>query len=277
MKKFWAKVANEEKAQTLVVVLLMLVIAAVVAVAISYRTIQDIRQATEESQSDAATVAVESFLEVVTSPGVVDDLIDNCIENGDCKVDENELRDLLDDELDCDKADVLIRPEDEIEDVYVKKDDVFELDFTAVDESGSFIVTWEEAEGSQADHLLIKVYNKTGIYNNQAIALASDSSAAWGYTPGSHPNISYGTDVTVVRIRPIGGNASITIGGLPDDMPIHVTSFKAYCYKKSADVNSEGEGDVYVEEIRKISIKPSVPACFDYVLFDASSPSGVVK
>lgn len=280
---------KEERAQSLVVVLLMLVIAVIIAVAISYRTIQDIRRAGEEKASARAGVLAESVLDVITSQGTFESVLAGCqdvFDSGEiCEIKGNALTSYLgSDALDGYRdAGVMINPEIGINEVLVEKDDVLELDLSSVIVDEDICVRWT---GSSVQYVTVRIFTKEILCAadgdgdldcvDNAVALTYDDSGSWDagsvilIGPDDCGTVGFTGDAMVARIRPYGGSASITITDLPSDLPVHVVSIKSYVYTEGAS------GDqIYREFLRRVTVNPSVPAVFDYVLF--SGNSAVVK
>jgi uncharacterized protein (UPF0333 family) len=265
---------EEENGQSLVIVLLMIVIAVIIAIAISFRTIQDIRRAGEEKASSRAGNQTESVLEVISSPGVINDVVAECdiqwgSGNNICEFSKNELQqDYLTDAVSidvCDELDLLLKREDGINKVLVSQDDVFELDLTKVKSADSFSISW----GGDASNLIVKVYKKdceeSGPDDRNSMDCTDEARLLSTATP---TEVNFSSEAYIARIKPIGGDASITITNLPGDV-VYIVSAKAKCYTKGAD-----GGDIYREFVRRIRLNPTLPACFDYVLF---SGAGKVK
>lgn len=262
LKRFVAP--KTEDGQALVVVLLMLVIAAVVAAAITFRTISDIRRTTEERASSKAAAQVDSFLDIVTDPDVWDRLeADFCSSGFPCTLEEADIENLLGGvtDLECDdnSAYIVIRQDLDVDSFRIPKDGVFEVNLVGSSNT-EFNVDWTGG----ADHLIVKVYADDGsqYYAEYANALAVGGST-WGTIVSGPTAIPYSGDALLARIRAIGGDANLSLTGL--DVP-QVAAIKASCYVKDAYGSQ-----VYREAVRKINIHPSVPACFDYVLFDGDS------
>jgi uncharacterized protein (UPF0333 family) len=267
---------EEENGQSLVIVLLMIVIAVIIAIAISFRTIQDIRRAGEEKASSRAGNQAESVLEVISSPGVINNVVEECsnsqwsLGNNICEFSKNELQqnyltDAVSIEV-CDELDLLLKREDGINNVLVRQDDVFEVDLRQVNSDDSFSISWN----GDASNLIVKVYKKNCVESGADDRNSMDCTdeTAWLSTAGTPTNINFSSEAYIVRIKPIGGDASITINNLPGDV-VYIVSAKAKCYTKGAD-----GGDIYREFVRRIRLNPTLPACFDYVLF---SGDGEVK
>lgn len=289
MKKYFDRWFKEEDAQSLVIVLLMLMIAVVIAVAISYRTIQDIRRAGEEKASARAGTMAESILDVITSPGTFESVVAKCKAGGAwsdgaiCEINKDSLASLdylgqnaLDEYSD---AGVMLRPEDGIQDLLVKKDDVLELDFSEGYGSGQICVSWE---GSSVQYVMVRIFKKESLCDpdgdddldcvDNAVALTYENTGGWAVgsviqiDPGGCGMVAFTGESMVARIRPYGGNASITITDLPPDFPVYIVSVKSYVYTEGA------AGDqIYREFLRRVTVNPSVPAVFDYVLFDGTT------
>jgi len=288
MIKSFGRSFKEERAQSLVIVLLMLMVAAIIAVAISYRTIQDIRRTGEEKASSRAGTLAESILDVVTSPGTFETVIKDCAgawgNDEICEIEKAELQTkyLGANSLEgYDDVGVMLRPEDGINGLLVKKDDVFELDLSGVG-AGNICVGWE---GSTVEHVTVRIFKQESQCfadadgdldcTESAVALTYNDPSSWGSSnlkllaPGACETIGFSGDAWVARIRPYGGDANITID-LPADFPDQVVSVKSYVYTDGAT------GDqIYREFLRRVSVTPSVPAVFDYVLF--SGDGAIIK
>ncbi len=247
---------THESGQALVLILIVIVIAVVIVFAITARSIQDIRRAGEEKSSDKASAQIESFLDVVTSPTVWNGLSDTLCQQGlPCTISDTQLRDLLDYPQDwqcTNGAEVRIRGDVGINGFPVEKDGALEVDLTS--ETGSprsFNVTWTGA----APYLLVKVYTASSV--DAAVAFSHDNPSSWSnITAGSL--VTFSDQALFARIRPVGGSASVTVTNLET---AQTATVKASCYI----------GDIYRELVRTTKLKPSLPACFDYVLFDANT------
>jgi hypothetical protein len=254
-------------------------------VAISFRTIQDIRRVGEERASSRAGTEVESILDVAINPVVLKDIMNMCQEDWEdgfeeCTFNKNQLEhsDFMGtDTLDhCKEAGLSIKREPGIEDVLVEKDDAFEVDLSTVN-NGQMCITWEGLEGSDPDYMTIKIYNKPedcdSEYNcvDSARAFTETNPDGWSdsvgivdfsIADGGDNCISFSANAELARIKPIGADAKITLSGMPGGIPAHTAVAKAHCYTQGAD----GE-DIYREFVRRFRINPTLPACFDYVLF----------
>ncbi|MBN2100327.1 hypothetical protein JW710_00315 [Candidatus Dojkabacteria bacterium] len=288
---------KDDSGQALVVVLLLLVIAAIIAVAISFRTIQDIRRTGEEKASKDAATQVESMLDVVSSPVVFDEVIYNCGEywaiGQVCELEMEDLNNLLGTDVECEDAGVKLRPDDGVQDFLIEKDDVFELNLEDVG-AGSLCISWDQGTGNVADYVTLSsylhqdecrveyqmtmggtVYHATNCVE-RVRGFTYSNPDSWGnsglvqISGGSCGNFDFSEDVEVIRIRPVGGNARITLSNLPDDLPPQTASLHGYCYTTATD-----GGEVYQELVRKITVNPFLPSIFDYVLF--SGDDAVIK
>lgn len=293
MKKSTVCNFKEERAQSLVIVLLMLVIAVIIAVAISYRTIQDIRRAGEEKASSRAGTLAESILDVITSTGTFESVVEDCMSAwavGEvCEIDQTALEthylgsDAMEGYSD---AGVMLRPEEGINDLLVEKDDVLELDLSGVTGPEDICISWENTAGPAVQYVTVRVFKlEDGCVADaegnldcvdSAHSLTYTNPSSWGSSdmtvlaPGNCGTVGFSGDAWVARIRPYGGSASITITSLPDDFPVHIASVKSYVYTEGAD-----GGQIYREFLRRVTVHPSLPAVFDYVLFNGEG--AVVK
>lgn len=270
---------QSERGQSLALILIVLVIGAIVAFAIAARTIQDIRRTSQERISDQAGAQVETYLDAVTSDLQWDQLVGQdggwlggglCDGAGDiCELDSFALQALFGG-LVCDEATVKLRQESDIIDLDVPQDDVLEVNLGDPDVAGSFSLEW-----SGSDHLLVNVYMRDP--NNGEVSLYQNAGAPIGFTDrgrvedgvadnwgtlrytddGTPEQVNYPAHALFARIRPIRGNANITVTNIP---PQEMT-VKASCFYEG----------VYREFVRRVPLYDSVPACFDYVLFDGSS------
>lgn len=279
------RIFKNEEAASLAAVMLLLVGGAIVALAISFRTVQDIRRAGEEKASSNAGTIVESILDTISSPGNLDLAIgsvgcESAWANGlVCEISESELENLFFNDPhaldDCDVVGAQMRAETGIEGIKVNKDDVMEINLEGMSMT-QVCVNW-----SGSDYLSINFFRSPGCVEDDCVAASymlakNNNDGMSGITPaaaGSCTTISATSDPnrppTVMRIRPIGGDASVTLSG-STNLPSYIADIRAYCYTYSAS------GDrIYRESIRRVHLNPSVPACFDYVLF--SSDDQVVK
>lgn len=257
---------EKQKGQTLVVVLLLIMIAAIVASAIAFRVIQDLRRTSSERQSTEASAQVDSFLDVVTNDEVwdSDELKGYCAGFFEdrpldqiCRLEGSSLEDIMDDDqfaCNDDGAEVAIRFEADLEDINVEKDSVYEVNLKGSSD-GNFQLSKVSGD---AESVIIKVYGQNGddFYLQNAYAISSET--GWNNTISYGDNIPYNSESLLARIRPIGGDLVVDITGL---QKAQVASVKASCYV----------GDTYREYVRRVDLEPSVPACFDYVLFDGST------
>jgi hypothetical protein len=292
-------ILQEERGQSLVIVLLMIIIAVIIAVAISFRTIQDVRRAGEEKASDKAANQVISVLDVVSETAIMNDVMEECegawdageecvLTQTDIKTDYLSDTDTIDET--CEELEVALKPEDGINDFFIRQDDVLELDLMQVDSAGHVDISWENANDDQpASHLNVKTfYTETDCSwndNNEPEeqyggmdctdnAKGLTRTGGWGsaemmVADGSVGQVNYSETAVVMRIRPMGGDINITITNLPEDKP-YIVAGKGHCYT----TGSNGE-DIYREFVRRVWVNPYVPACFDYILF--SGDDGVVK
>ncbi|MEA3357069.1 MAG: hypothetical protein U9Q67_01400 [Patescibacteria group bacterium] len=258
------KQVSDEKGQSMVIVLLLIVIAATIAMAISYRTLQDIRRAGQERMSSKAVAGVESLLDAFTEKEVWDELWESgglCYQQeGGCLLKESTINNFLGDpDTDCDPFSVSVRIPDDIIGFELTQDDVLEVPLDSLSTAGDFRIGWYDA-----DYLLVKVYTATDIdiggSGEHVWALTHDNPDGWlnqtEVTAGTTYTIEYSASAVLARIRPIGGDARIDIF----DAPPLVGDIKASCYV----------GDVYREYVREFWLSDFVPACFDYVLFDGT-------
>ncbi len=262
--------SDMQSGQSLVLILLILVIGAVIAFAIAARTVQDIRRVGLERLSSQAGTQVESMLDVVTTRQVWDSIVEDCHfiedagalcidsfrpETNICVLGESELTDLLGDiECDAGGAQVQIRLEDNVEGMELSQDEVYEVSLNEAT-AGIFTLSW-----TGSDHMLVKVYSQVGgeVELESAVALVKPGAAeGWGTSDIGNNPIPYSADARFARIRPINGNAVVTLS----DIPPQEYAVKASCYISS----------VYREFVRRVSCYNSVPACFDYVLYDGTS------
>ena len=277
------KALSKEKGQSLVLILLILVIGAVVAFAIAARTIQDLRRTGQERLSDQAGSQVETILDVLTSPEQLKELVNletqeflnpgECSspqinDAGDeiCKLDGAALKRLFD-EFECDNGEVQIRFEGDIVDKAVNQDEVLEVNLGEPTADGVMNLSWTGYSGGLAEHIIVKMYGVDASGSGNIVLQkdisksfrSSDAADAWGETviDGASGSVSYDVNSRFARIRVLEGGALITLTGAPpQDLAI-----KATCYISG----------VYREFVRKVPLYDSVPACFDYVLFDGST------
>lgn len=255
---FFMRTNGDDRGQSLVLILLVLIIGAVIAFAIAARTIQDIRRTGLERLSDQAGTQVETMLDVITSPVTWDSLISDGGFTGECQ-DADSICQLSEDYLnsilggtECDTAEVGIRIDDDLSQYPLNQDDVYELSLP--DSSGTFGISW-----TGSTYLLIKVYAQDGDTYTTESSIALTHDGVWGESvaDGVSWTVAYSENAKFARIKPISGDAEISIVNIP----AQEVSVKASCYV----------GSVYREFIRRVPLHNSVPACFDYVLFDGSS------
>ena len=283
---------RSEQGQSLVLILLVLMIGAIVAFAIVARTLQDIRRTGQERSSDQAGTQVETYLDAVTADHQWAQFVDDDFEfteycndredppgSGICELSETDLAFLFGD-LVCEEASVKIRKEDTLLGMDIAQDDVLEVNLGNPSTSGSFNIEW-----IGSDHLIINVYaedpsdGSVFLYEDNVnsgtpgpIAFSdSDRVVAgeaddWGSTvnhrmvdtgDGVPETVYYPANALFARIRPIRGTANVSVTNVP---PQEMT-VKASCFYN----------EVYREFIRRVPLFDSVPACFDYVLFDGNS------
>lgn len=257
---FFESVRRQNRGQALVLILIVIVIAVVVIFAVSARTVQDLRLASQEKVSSKAEAQIESFLDVITSPTVWDSLLEPgglCEYQGlPCTIGNSRLQELLaqsGEEWQCTQgAEVVIRGDTGVNGFAVGKDDAFEIDLRE-EVDNPFDITWT----GDADYLVVKVFSETDLLASYALYHGGENPQGWA-TATSGSNITYAGNAVLARVRPLYGDASLTITGLETPQ---TATIKASCYI----------ADVYREFVRTTQLNPTLPACFDYVLFDGST------
>ena len=296
-----SRMVSKEEGQSLVLILIVLVIGAVIAFAIAARTISDLRRVSVERLSAQAGSQVEAMLDLVVSPSVWDEIIDEdgswagkCDPGtyperikGDniCVFNDRAVRDLMgdkgnadnpdeDNEVLCDYpdgagqggAEIQIRFPVNVEDYNLKKDKVVEYNLSQDETPGSFKFSWTRT-GPKTPNLLVKVYSDDGsggieLKDDHYYAFKNTDNPAFpswgvGVTRDEWVTVNTGNDAKFVRIRAIGGGASISL----KELGIQEGAIRASCY-------NEG---VFLEFVRRVPRFDSVPECFDYVLFDGNT------
>ena len=267
-----------EDGQSLPLILVVVLIGAIIAFSIAARTVQDIRRTARERTSDQAGTQVETYLDGISSTEILSRFIDENFEftsectvfegvgNEICVLTSAQMAEIFGD-LECDEGTLKLRKITGVSSVSVGQDESFQIDLIGLTGPSSFDLSW-----TGANHLLITVYgmdpvnNEIFLYEEDFVSpLAWTSTSAyveddaWGFpTPvDTYHSVPYPANPLFARIHPVGGDAVLNAMGIPDQQ----VAAKATC----------NIDNIYREFVRIIPAYESLPAVFDYVLYDRTT------